>query len=129
VRIIEDLLEFSRKNEVILAPIAIAGWIEHQLAEQARQPTDGGELAINARAEGDALVLSLTDNGCGMSPEVSARMFDPLFSTKAFGVGLGMPLVKRIVEEHGGRVTVQSELGEGTTVVMSLPLRMKNLDS
>jgi len=170
VRIIEDLLEFSRKNEVTLTPIAIAGWIEHQLAEQqgldgvrvrldlapgvivradnerlrqalvnvlqnaiqaieARQPTGGGELAISTRVEGDALVLSLTDNGCGMSPEVSARMFDPLFSTKAFGVGLGMPLVKRIVEQHGGRVTVDSEPERGTTVVMRLPLCMKNLDA
>ncbi len=169
-RIIEDLLDFSRKNEVTLTPVAIASWIEHQLAEQqgldgvqvrldltpglivradherlrqafvnvlqnaiqaieARQPAGGGELAISTRVEGDALVLSLSDNGCGMSPEVSARMFDPLFSTKAFGVGLGMPLVKRIVEQHRGRVSVESELGKGTTVVMSLPLRMKNLDA
>jgi signal transduction histidine kinase len=170
VRIIEDLLEFSRKSEVTLAPIAIAGWIEHQLAEQqnlngvqvrldlapgvivradnerlrqafvnllqngiqaieARQPAGGGELAVSTRVEGDALVLSLTDNGCGMSPEVRARMFDPLFSTKAFGVGLGMPLVKRIVEQHGGSVAVESELGQGTTVMMRLPLRTKNWDA
>jgi len=170
VRIIEDLLEFSRKNEVILTPIAVPGWIEHQIAEQqgldgvrvhldlapgvtvradnerlrqafvnvlqnavqaieARQPAGGGELVIGTRVEDDALVLSVTDNGCGMSAEVSARMYDPLFSTKAFGVGLGMPLVKRIVEQHGGGVAVDSEPGRGTTVTMRLPLRMKNLDA
>ena len=165
VRIIEDLLEFSRKDAVTLAPIAIVGWIEQQLAEhqgldgvrlrldlaanalvradserlrqafvnllqnamqaiEARQPSGGGELAIGTRIEGDELVLSVTDNGCGMPPNVRARMFDPLFSTKAFGVGLGMPLVKRIVEQHGGEVEVESELGRGTTVVMRLPLHM-----
>ena len=169
-RIIEDLLEFSRKNDLTLTPIAIAGWIEHQLEEQqnldgvrvrldlapgvivrvdserlrqafvnvlqnalqaieARQPACDGELAISTTVEGDVLALSLRDNGCGMPPEVRERMFEPLFSTKAFGVGLGMPLVKRIVEQHGGKVQVESEAGQGTTIVMRLPLRMRSLDA
>jgi signal transduction histidine kinase/purine-cytosine permease-like protein len=162
VRIIADLLEFSRKSGLVLTPIAIAGWIEQQLAEQhglngvrvrldltpgaivrvdaerlrhafvnvlqnaiqaieARQPAGDGEVTIRTRLAGGDLVLSVTDNGCGMAADVSARMFEPLFSTKAFGVGLGLPLVKRIVEEHGGRVAVESELGRGTTIVMRLP--------
>ena len=64
----------------------------------------------------------MVDNGCGMSAEVRGSVFVPLFSTKAFGVGLGMPLVKRIVERHGGSIRVDSEIGRGTTMVMHVPL-------
>ena len=53
-----------------------------------------------------------------MTPEVEKRVFEPLFSTKSFGVGLGMPLVRRILEEHGGHVTVETQAGKGTTVAL-----------
>ncbi|MCY1378744.1 Globin-coupled histidine kinase [compost metagenome] len=56
-----------------------------------------------------------------MSRETASRVFEPLFSTKAFGVGLGMPLVKRIVEQHGGSVLIDSEQGAGTRVSIVLP--------
>ena len=162
VHIIEDLLEFSRRNELSATPIPLDGWIEQQLAEQpgldgvrvrldlvpgasvradgerlrqafvnvlqnalqaieARQPDGGGEVIISTRLDGNELVLAVADNGCGMTAEVGARIFEPLFSTKAFGVGLGMPLVKRTIEQHGGKVAVESEAGRGTTIVMRLP--------
>ena len=66
--------------------------------------------------------VSVEDNGPGMDAEVQRRMFEPLFSTKAFGVGLGMPLVKRIAEQHGGRIDVDSEIGRGTIVAIVLPI-------
>jgi signal transduction histidine kinase/purine-cytosine permease-like protein len=170
VRIIGDLLEFSRKSELTTTPIAITGWIRQLLAEQhgldgirvrldltagvivhidaerlrhalanvlqnaiqaieACQPAGGGELTISTRLEENDLVLSVTDNGCGMSADVSARIFEPLFSTKAFGIGLGLPLVKRIVEQHGGEVTVESELGRGTRIMMRLPRHVGERDA
>ncbi|EIM76576.1 multi-sensor signal transduction histidine kinase [Nitratireductor aquibiodomus RA22] len=52
---------------------------------------------------------------------MAERVFEPLFSTKAFGVGLGMPLVKRIMEQHGGDVLIESQKGVGTTVSLVLP--------
>jgi signal transduction histidine kinase len=67
------------------------------------------------------MVLAIADKGSGMSPEVVDRIFEPLFSTKAFGVGLGMPLVKRILEQHGGEVRVESEPGEGAMISLVLP--------
>jgi signal transduction histidine kinase len=135
VRIIEDLLAFSRKSAPALAPLAVDPWVAQQLAGQAlvnliqnavqaveaRQPPEGGEVTVSTVVAGEELVLAVVDNGCGMPAEVRARMFEPLFSTKAFGVGLGMPLVQRIVEQHGGRVTVESEPGAGTRVALHLP--------
>jgi signal transduction histidine kinase len=162
VRIIEDLLEFSRDRKAALRPVALDPWIEQQVAE-ARAPeglsvrceldsgarlgidseklhqafgnvllnafqaseaeqSAGGEVVVRTRNLEGMVAISVSDRGAGMSPEVQRRMFEPLFSTKAFGVGLGMPLVKRIAEQHGGSVDVESVEGEGTTVTILLPL-------
>jgi signal transduction histidine kinase len=58
----------------------------------------------------------------GVRPENRGKLFKPLFSTKAYGVGLGLPLVKRIVEQHNGRIEIASQWGRGTTVTIRLPL-------
>ena len=72
---------------------------------------------VDARCE-----IIVRDNGPGMSAEVLARIFEPMFSTKNFGVGLGVPIIKNIMEGHGGGVEYHSSPGKGTTVVMWLPL-------
>ena len=68
------------------------------------------------------LAIHVADNGPGIPEDIRERIFDPLFSTKSFGVGLGLPLVRQIVEQHGGEITVDTALGEGTTTTLSLPL-------
>jgi signal transduction histidine kinase len=65
--------------------------------------------------------ISISDTGHGMTPEIMARIFEPLFSTKSFGTGLGLPTVKQIVEQHGGEVAVDSTEGEGSTFIVWLP--------
>ena len=165
VRIIEDLLEFSRKRETALRPVAVDDWIQQQIGEI--RPMDGVKISLDLESGAEVLIdgeklrqafvnilqnafqavecreertgserevvvrtrnlehmvtLSVEDNGPGMDTEVQRRMFEPLFSTKAFGVGLGMPLVKRIAEQHGGGVDVDSEEGRGTTVTILLPV-------
>jgi signal transduction histidine kinase len=65
--------------------------------------------------------IAIADNGPGMSPEVLARIFEPLFSTKSFGTGLGLPTVKQIVEQHGGTIAIASEVGQGTVARVVLP--------
>jgi signal transduction histidine kinase len=69
-----------------------------------------------------ALELAVADTGPGIPPEHKARIFEPLFSTKSFGAGLGLSTVKQIVVQHGGTINVDSEVGVGTTVVIRLPL-------
>jgi signal transduction histidine kinase len=79
-------------------------------------------VAITTRVVDGALVLRVADNGPGIPEDIRERIFDPLFSTKSFGVGLGLPLVRQIVEQHGGEIAMDTVLDEGTTITMTLPL-------
>lgn len=76
---------------------------------------------VRTLAEGGFYKMIFEDTGPGMSAEVLARVFEPLFSTKSYGCGLGMPTVKKIVERYGGIIHLDSRIGKGTIVVISLP--------
>jgi signal transduction histidine kinase len=65
--------------------------------------------------------INVSDTGVGMSEEVMSRIFEPMFSTKNFGVGLGVPIIENIMEGHGGGVIYQSSPDRGTTVKLWLP--------
>jgi signal transduction histidine kinase len=87
----------------------------------------GGRLSLAARLErgedAAAIALVVSDTGVGMPRESAASAFEPYFSTKEAGVGLGLSLVRRIVEGHGGRIALDSTPGQGTTVRVFLPVR------
>jgi PAS domain S-box-containing protein len=72
--------------------------------------------------EGGYAALEVSDTGCGMSPEIQNRVFDPFFSTKSAGRGLGLAVVSRIVRDLGGAIRLTSDLGKGTTVEVLLPI-------
>jgi PAS domain S-box-containing protein len=82
---------------------------------------DGLVTFVTRVAEG-RLEISIADDGPGIPNQVFDRIFEPLFSTRGFGVGLGLPTVKEIVEQHGGEVDIRTELGRGTEVLLCLPL-------
>lgn len=85
-------------------------------------------VAVEPR-DGDGLRISVGDNGCGIEEEDKARLFKMFFSTKGSrGTGLGLPVTHKIIEEHGGTLSVESTVGEGTTFIIDLPLR-KEVDS
>ena len=86
-------------------------------------PTDGRQLTIVVKTEtaGPHVRLSVADNGPGISGENLQKIFEPLFTTKASGVGLGLPTVRTIVEQHGGTIDVESTPDAGTTFVVWLP--------
>ena len=65
--------------------------------------------------------IRVADRGQGMAPETAARIFEPFFTTKQHGTGLGMPICKRIIQEHGGTIGVESEMGVGTSITIELP--------
>jgi len=72
--------------------------------------------------------IKITDNGVGMSSEVKDKIFDPLFSTKSFGVGLGMVVVESLIKQHHGEIQVESKEGHGTTITLRLPLTINGMN-
>jgi signal transduction histidine kinase len=82
------------------------------------------QLQISTRSLDGKCEIKIRDNGVGMSKETKKRMFEPLFSTKSFGVGLGMAIVKNIVEQHCGEITVESKEGRGTAITLRFPANL-----
>jgi signal transduction histidine kinase len=81
----------------------------------------GGAIRIGAEAKGTEVIVSVSDAGSGIKPEHMQRIFEPLFTTKAIGVGLGLAICKAFVEANKGTISVASEVGEGTTFTITLP--------
>jgi PAS domain S-box-containing protein len=81
----------------------------------------GGRLSVKTLREGGHLRVEIADTGVGMTREQVGRMFEPFYTTKARGLGLGMPYAKKVIEEHGGALGVESRPGEGTLVTVRLP--------
>ena len=77
-------------------------------------------LQIQTQKQADKAILRVTDNGCGVPVDLQAKIFEPYFSTKKTGMGLGLAIVKRIVDEHGGKIALESKVGEGTTFKITL---------
>jgi PAS domain S-box-containing protein len=81
----------------------------------------GGTLSLSVRAQGDKVVAEVADTGVGMDPATLRQLFNPFFTTKAKGLGLGLAICQRLVQAHGGEIDVSSEEGKGTTAVITLP--------
>jgi len=81
----------------------------------------GGTVLLNLSFDGDYVILQVIDTGVGMSEQELGRVFNPFYSTKEDGSGLGLAMIKKIVEEHGGKVELTSTFGQGTTVSLFLP--------
>ncbi len=83
---------------------------------------NGGTLTVASKCGESCLELSFTDTGVGMTPETMNKIWTPLFTTKTRGMGFGLAICKRIVEAHGGRISVASQLGKGTVFTLTFPL-------
>jgi signal transduction histidine kinase len=82
---------------------------------------DGGALNITLHPNHSHLRIEFADTGVGIAPDNLAQIFEPYYSTKDTGIGLGLPLTKKIIEEHGGQISVASTPGQGTTFTVTLP--------
>ena len=83
---------------------------------------DGGQLMVRTYPTQDGVALELIDNGSGMDATTLQRLYDPYYTTKKHGFGLGLPIVKRIIEVHHATIEVQSELRRGTKFTLRFPV-------
>ena len=84
-------------------------------------PADDGHVTIRTRVNDFEYIISIEDNGTGISPEHMGALFEPYRTTKSSGSGLGLLIVRRIIREHGGAIAIESEENQGTRVLINLP--------
>jgi len=93
-------------------------------ATEALAGKGGGTVVLRTRRAGDRISITVEDDGVGIAADVLPRMFDPFFSTKEGGSGLGLALTQQIVKDHGGDLAVHSTVGKGTTFTVSVPAKL-----
>lgn len=84
-----------------------------------------GKIRLSSERIDDDIIISIEDNGCGLSEDSLNRLFTPFYSTKLSGTGLGLAICKQIISEHGGNIEISSFLNEGTIFRIRLPLQPK----
>jgi signal transduction histidine kinase len=84
-------------------------------------PSRKGKVKITAENEDRFIKVAIEDNGAGMDQDTLDKAFNPFFTTKAKGTGLGLSICRQIVDLHGGSIRIESEVGQGTAVIMRLP--------
>ncbi len=110
---------------VLVDPTQISQALLNLLINARQAMPTGGEILVRLRRIGNDVEVSVTDTGIGMKPEQVGRCFELYWSNKKGGTGLGLPTAKRIVEEHGGSMSVLSEPGRGTSFSLTLPLAVE----
>lgn len=93
------------------------------LLNAAQSSNDGGAITVKTRRMDRTAEVAVIDRGSGIDPKIREQIFNPFFTTKSNGVGLGLAIVSKIVDEHGGRMTVESDLGEGSVFRVFLPIQ------
>lgn len=105
---------------------AITNKFENEKNSQQPHVDFRGKFIINTFIKDNRYVFQFSDNGCGMSPEVLSKIFEPYFTTKATGTGLGLPMVFKIIKEFSGDIRAESKEGVGSRITIFLPIPEKN---
>jgi signal transduction histidine kinase len=106
---------------ILLEPQPLQAAIVNLVKNALEAMPSGGQLTVITRTTRVGVAFDLIDTGCGMDDKTALHMFDAFFSTKSGGSGLGLPITRKIIEAHGGRIDVQSELGRGTKFTLEFP--------
>lgn len=108
-------------KKVVADPAQLEQLAFNLLLNAAQASTDGSVVRVRTAQEGRWARLVIQDFGCGMDPATRDRAFEPFYTTKAKGTGLGLPICKKIVEAHGGRIRLVSVVNEGSQVIVEFP--------
>lgn len=125
---IPESIKLIKKLDTELPQIEIDASQIHQvlvnmITNAVQAMPEGGKLTIAAKEKENFLEVKIADTGCGIPEEAVGKIFDPLFTTKAKGIGLGLAVCKTIIDQHEGNIAVKSQAGKGTTFTISLPLK------
>ncbi len=120
---IEIVREYQSLPELLVDPEFIKTCLYNVILNAFQAMPGGGRLAIRTTIREDRFFLALEDTGTGVPEDIAGKIFDPFFTTKSKGLGLGLALTKRVVEEHGGRVEFRSVEGRGSAFTMILPVK------
>jgi len=112
----------ARNDRVLADKIQIQQVLVNLIKNAMQAMTKGGTLTLQTGERSDEAWLSVSDNGGGIPPEQISRIFEPFYTTKKKGTGLGLMIVQRIVRAHDGRIDLESHVGRGTTFRVWLPL-------
>jgi signal transduction histidine kinase len=107
--------------ESLSKDVPLADVFEYLFENASDAMPEGGKLTITRQESSGNLEIAFTETGVGMSEETLDKLWPPLFTAKAKGMGLGLSICKRLVEAHGGSISVKSHLGEGTTFTVIVP--------
>ena len=120
-------LRLENLPPVVCQPQQVGQVLMNLLMNAAHSIQGKGLITLAASLAGDSVEISVTDNGCGISPEHIERIFEPFFTTKEAGrgTGLGLAISHDIVKKHGGDLLVESTSGMGTTFTVRLPIDPK----
>jgi signal transduction histidine kinase len=100
---------------------ALARVVRNLVLNAIQATTPGGRVTVRAACDGGQVQIDVTDTGCGIAPERIDAIFDDFVTTKRRGLGLGLPIARKIVEQLGGTISVRSEVGRGTTFTITFP--------
>lgn len=116
------MLDLAPLPEVFANPDRIRQVITNLWQNAADATGAEGHITVSARSLCDAVAVEISDDGPGLTPQMSGHLFEPFYTTKATGTGLGLVICKRIIEDHGGALTIRNLPGGGAAARFTLPL-------
>jgi signal transduction histidine kinase len=119
VRVVQDIRPDA--EQVSADPQLLRDVMLNLFLNAADAMPDGGTITVRSTREGPLVAVEVRDTGAGIPPGVRELLFRPFFTTKTRGTGLGLSICRKIVEAHGGRITVDSEVGRGTAILIHMP--------
>lgn len=120
-------LEISADPPIAADPELLHRALSNLILNSIEAMPKGGSLIIRAAEQAESVRIEIADTGSGLAPEESAQLFTPYYTSKPHGTGLGLAIVQSIVSDHGGRISVASEPGHGTTFIIELPANREKL--
>lgn len=120
-------LRLKRHTADVVAPVdsrLLKQAVLNLMINAVQATSDGGELILQLSVSGRFALIEVIDTGPGIAPEDQHRIFSAYYTTKRGGTGIGLAMVKRVAEEHGGTIALRSEVGRGSDFVISIPLKL-----